>query len=267
MKERLKLVDLVIELADARIPLSSRNPDLNGLVGNKPRLLLLTKADLAESAVTQAWCRHFQQEGLNAMAVDLLSESPLPGVLPAVEGLAEGVMVRLEAAGKLRRPARAMVVGIPNVGKSLLVNRFSGQASVRVENRPGVTRGYQWIRVGKQIELMDSPGMLWPKIEDRQTAFKLALVGAIRQEILDSVELALEFLELLLEYYPHRLIERYGVQLEAADPVQALEMMGRNRGFLKKGGIVDAEKAAEVLLQEFRTGKLGRFSLEHNSFR
>ncbi|MBS3977829.1 MAG: ribosome biogenesis GTPase YlqF [Syntrophomonadaceae bacterium] len=263
LKEKLKLVDLVIELADARIPLSSRNPEFDSLLDNKPRLLLLTKADLAEPAVTQSWCIYFQQDGLNAMAVDLLSKSPLHGVIPAVESLAEGVMQRLEAAGKLRRPARAMVAGIPNVGKSQLINKLSGKASVRVENRPGVTRGYQWIRLGKQIDLMDSPGMLWPKIEDQQTGFKLALIGAIPQDILDNVELALELLRLLLESYPSRLIERYGIQVErAATPLLALEMIGRSRGLLKKGGIVDAKKAAEVLLQEFRTGKLGRFSLE-----
>jgi ribosome biogenesis GTPase A len=261
MKDRLKLVDLVIELADARIPKSSRNPDLSGLIGNKPRLLLLTKADLADPIVTEVWCRHFQQEGISAVAVDLLSNTPLSKVLLAVENMVEGIMYRLEAAGKLRRLARALVAGIPNVGKSQLINRLTGQAAVRVEDRPGVTRGFQWVRVGKQMELMDSPGLLWPKIEDQQTALKLAMIGAINQETLDSLELALEVMAIILKDCPQRLIERYGIK--AADPVQALEEMGYSRGLLKKGGIVDRKKAAEVLLHEFKTGKLGRFSLEH----
>lgn len=263
MKERLKLVDLAIELADARIPVSSRNPDLNDLLGNKPRLLLLTKADLADHCATKAWCRHYQQTGFITLAADLLSGTHLTGILNAIDKLAERVMDEMMEAGKLRRPARVMVVGIPNVGKSLLVNRLSGMAATQVENRPGVTRGYQWVRVWKHLELMDTPGMLWPKIEDRQTAIKLALVGAIRQEILDSVELAVIFLRLVLVNYPQCLNERYGKLLEAVtDPILALERIGQSRRLLKKGGIVDVEKAAEVLLQEFRTGKLGKFSLE-----
>ncbi|MFX4261745.1 ribosome biogenesis GTPase YlqF [Pelotomaculum propionicicum] len=263
IKEDLKLVDVVIEVLDARIPQSSRNPDINIITGGKPRLIVLNKSDLADPVLTRLWEGFFLKTGVSAAAVDSLSGRGIRLVPGLVQQLTAARMAALAASGRRSRPARCMVVGIPNVGKSFFINKLAGRSVTRTEDRPGVTRGRQWIRVAGSLDLMDTPGVLWPKFEDTAVSFRLAATGAIKEDIYDLNAVAGNLLKWLAENYPHALRERYKLVEELpAEQEEILRAVGSKRGFLKPGGDVDTLKAAQVVLKEFRSGKLGRFTLE-----
>ncbi|HOV78563.1 MAG TPA: ribosome biogenesis GTPase YlqF [Bacillota bacterium] len=261
-KENLKLVDVVIEVIDARIPFSSRNPDINEIAGEKPRLVVLNKADLADPGLTGEWERYFNSRKCLAVPVDSVSGRGINGVPALIGKLAAPKMVSLAASGRRPRAARCMVLGIPNVGKSLFINRLVGKKVARTGNRPGVTRGRQWIRVAENIELMDTPGILWPKFGDSAVAFRLAVTGAIKEEVYDYCEVAGRLVKWLAEKYPQSVRERYKLDELTGEPGELLEAIGRKRGFYVQGGAVSVTTSARTVLKEFREGKLGRFTLE-----
>ncbi|WP_320956523.1 ribosome biogenesis GTPase YlqF [Enterocloster asparagiformis] len=263
MKEDLKLIDLVIELVDARVPLSSRNPDIDDLGAGKARIVLLNKADLADEALNRRWAQWFTERGMHVVKIDARNKGTLKQIQAVVQEACKEKIERDRKRGILNRPIRAMVVGIPNVGKSTFINSFAGKACAKTGNKPGVTKGNQWIRLNKTLELLDTPGILWPKFEDQQVGLKLALIGSINDEILNRDELALELVNVLNRRYPSVLSERY--QLENAgdcDTTQVLEQVARQRSCLAKGGELDLPKAARLLLDDFRSGRLGRITLE-----
>ena len=263
MKEDLKLIDLVIELVDARVPLSSRNPDIDDLGAGKARIVLLNKADLADEALNRRWAQWFTERGMHVVKIDARNKGTLKQIQAVVQEACKEKIERDRKRGILNRPIRAMVVGIPNVGKSTFINSFAGKACAKTGNKPGVTKGNQWIRLNKTLELLDTPGILWPKFEDQQVGLKLALIGSINDEILNRDELALELVSFLNRRYPGVLAERY--QLENAgdcDTNQVLEQVARQRSCLAKGGELDLPKAARLLLDDFRSGRLGRITLE-----
>ena len=261
MKEDIKLVDLVIELVDARVPQSSRNPDIDELGKNKARLLLLNKADLADDAATEVWSAHFRAKGFQVVKLNSRSGSGLKAINGAIQEACKEKIERDRKRGILNRPVRAMVAGIPNVGKSTFINSFAGKACTKTGNKPGVTKGAQWVRLNKQVELLDTPGILWPKFEDPEVGLKLAMIGSIKEEVLNTEELSLELLKYLKGQYPGVLKERYGVE-EALAEVELLGEVAARRGCLQKGGAPDLQKAAAILLEEFRNGKLGKITLE-----
>ena len=264
MRDSVKLVDLVVELTDARIPQSSRNPELSSLVGKKPRIILLNKWDAADPEATARWCDHYRARGIPALATDCRSGRGLGGFLPLVKETLAEKLAQWEQKGMGGRPIRLMIVGIPNVGKSSLINRLSGRRSAKVEDRPGVTRGKQWVTLESGLELLDMPGVLWPKFEDKQVGEYLAFTGAVKDDILDVEALACRLAEILARRYPALLEERYklaGLTGEE-EGYQLLEAIGRKRGMLISGGEVNTERAAIMLLDEFRGGKIGRISLE-----
>ena len=265
MRESLSLVDLVIELVDARIPQSSRNPEIDKIVGRKPRLLLLNKSDQADEAATSAWLSFFAAKGIKAVAVDCRSGKGVGKIAAAVDEILAERRAKLEQKGMSGRPVRLMVAGIPNVGKSSLINRLAGAKRAKVEDRPGVTRARQWVKLGSGMELLDMPGVLWPKFEDQAVGRKLAYTGAVRDAVMDVQELAAGLAKLLAERYPKLLAARYKLspeEVQARDGWALLEQIGRRGGMLAAGGEVDAERAAVMLLDEFRGGKIGRISLE-----
>ncbi len=263
MEADLKLVDCVCELLDARIPLSSRNPDIAALCGTKPRLVILNRADLADPAGLRRWTAWFRAQGLPAIQTDCKSRKGIASFQPAVESLLWEKLQRLREKGQVGRALRAMVVGIPNVGKSTFINQISGRKGAKAENRPGVTRGKQWVAVGKELLLLDTPGILWPKFEDEAVGRMLAYTGAIKDDVLDTAELACSLAELLWRRYPDSLRSRYGLDAPAdAGGWALLEAVAARRGFRVSGGEPDLERAARVLLEEFRSGRLGRFTLE-----
>ncbi len=266
MQEDIKLVDLVIELLDARIPASSQNPDIDELGKTKERLILLNKADLAEERVSDEWITYFKGQGLAALQVNSQRGLDKKAVQGMIRNACQKKLERNRRRG-INRPLRAMVVGIPNVGKSAFINSLTGKAGTRTGNKPGVTKGKQWIRLNAQVELLDTPGILWPKFEDQQVGIHLALVGAIREEILPAEELAGELIGFLTEHYPDVLEEKYH-PVPDADPelsgaASVLAGIAKSRGCLKKGGVLDLEKAARMLLDDFRNGRLGRLTLEY----
>ena len=263
MKEDIKLIDLVIELVDARVPLSSRNPDIDSLAAGKARMVLLNKSDLADERLNAQWAAWFEAKGIHVVKIDARNKGTLKQVQGVVQQACRDKIERDRKRGILNRPIRAMVVGIPNVGKSTFINSFAGKACAKTGNKPGVTKGNQWIRLNKTLELLDTPGILWPKFEDQQVGLKLALIGSINDEILNRDELALELVNVLNRRYPGVLAERY--QLENAgdcDTTQVLEQVARQRSCLAKGGELDLPKAARLLLDDFRSGRLGRITLE-----
>lgn len=263
MKEDLKLIDLVIELVDARVPLSSRNPDIDDLGAGKARIVLLNKADLADEALNRRWAQWFTERGMHVVKIDARNKGTLKQIQAVVQEACKEKIERDRKRGILNRPIRAMVVGIPNVGKSTFINSFAGKACAKTGNKPGVTKGNQWIRLNKSLELLDTPGILWPKFEDQQVGLKLALIGSINDEILNRDELALELVSFLNRRYSGVLAERY--QLKNAgdcDTTQVLEQVARQRSCLAKGGELDLSKAARLLLDDFRSGRLGRITLE-----
>ena len=261
MQDNIKLVDLVIELVDARVPLSSRNPDIDEMGKNKSRLLLLNNADLADERANELWSSYFREKGFQVVKLDSRNRSGLKDVQAAIQEACREKTERDRRRGILNRPVRAMVAGIPNVGKSTFINSFAGRACAKTGNKPGVTRGAQWVRLNKQVELLDTPGILWPKFEDPVAGLRLALIGSIREEVLNTEELALELLKFLKEHYRGLIQERYGIE-EENEPAAQLQEIAEKRGCLKKGGEADTQKAASILLEEFRSGKLGRITLE-----
>ena len=262
MQEDIKLVDLVIELVDARIPMSSRNPDIDELGKNKARLILLNKADLADDRQLEAWMNFFKEKGYFAVRLDARSKAGMKNVQNVIMDACAEKIERDRKRGIKNRPVRAMVVGIPNVGKSTFINSFAGKACAKTGNKPGVTKGKQWIRLNKGVELLDTPGILWPKFEDQSVGLKLALIGSIKDEILNIDEMSLELIRFLQERYKELLTARYeGIDVDAK-PVEILEQIAELRGCIKKGGDIDYTKTANLLLDEFRSGMIGRITLE-----
>lgn len=296
MKEDLKLVDLIIELVDARIPYSSRNPDIDELGQQKARLILLNKADLANEAANIAWITWFQNQGFQAVKVDSRNKGSLKQIQPAVLKACKEKIERDKRRGIVNRPVRAMVVGIPNVGKSTFINSYAGKACAKTGNKPGVTKGNQWIRLNKTLELLDTPGILWPRFESKEVGLHLALIGSINDEILNREELAVELISFLLKYNPQILSSRYGEELFSCDAdsqvfdmesskllniseresltasaseyeaLGILEKIAQIRGCLIKGSGYDYKKAANLLLEDYRSGRLGRITLEMPPF-
>ena len=258
----LKLVDAVCEIVDARIPVSSRNPDIDSICGNKPRIIILNRMDLADPNATKRWLAYFRSKGMAAVATDCKTRRGINDFMPSVRLLLKERLER-DAAKGMNRPIRVMVVGIPNVGKSTLINQISGRKGAKAENRPGVTRGKQWVTVEGGLLLLDTPGILWPKFEDPNVGMMLAYTGAVKEDVIDIEELACHLMELMNRYYPAALKERYGVDAEQGTPgYELLEAAGRKRGFLLSRGEIHTERMAKVLLDEYRSGKLGKFTFE-----
>jgi ribosome biogenesis GTPase A len=260
MKDDIKLIDLIIELVDARVPLSSRNPDIDDLGAGKARIILLNKSDLADERYNSYWMEYFQEKGFFVIKVNSKSGAGLKQINSVVQEACKEKIERDRRRGILNRPVRAMVVGIPNVGKSTFINSFAGKASAKTGNKPGVTKGNQWIRLNKSLELLDTPGILWPKFEDQVVGLRLALIGSINDEILNKDELAVELIRFLLKEYPTVLSERY--QVDSTDEYEVLNQIAKVRACLAKGGEYDLTKAARLLIDDFRSGKLGRITLE-----
>ena len=262
MQEDIKLVDLVIELVDARIPQSSRNPDIDELGKNKYRLILMNKADLADPKATEEWSAFFRGKGYYVVSLDARRKVGMKSITDKIMEACREKIERDRKRGIKNRPVRAMVVGIPNVGKSTFINSFAGKACAKTGNKPGVTKGKQWIRLNKGVELLDTPGILWPKFEDQSVGLKLALIGSIKDEILNIDEMSLELIRFLQERYKELLTARYeGIDVDAK-PVEILEQIAELRGCIKKGGDIDYTKTANLLLDEFRSGMIGRITLE-----
>lgn len=262
MEQDLKQVDAVCEIMDARIPISSRNPDIDSICGNKPRMVILNRLDLADPDATARWAAHFRKQGIAAVATDCKSRKGITQFTPTVRQLLEEKIQR-DASRGMTRALRIMIVGIPNVGKSTLINQISGRKGAKAENRPGVTRGKQWVTVDKDLLLMDTPGILWPKFEDPNVGMMLAYTGAVKDGVMDLEELACRLMELLWKHYPKLIQERYGIESDPDTPGwQLLEQAGRKRGFLLARGEINTERMAKVLIDEFRGGKLGRLTLE-----
>ena len=262
MEADLKLVDAVCELVDARIPISSRNPDIAAICGSKPRMVILNRLDLADPDATVRWVSYFKKQGMIAVPTDCKSRKGIAAFTPAVRQLLQEKIQRNAAKG-MTKALRIMIVGIPNVGKSTLINQISGRKGAKAENRPGVTRGKQWVTVDKDLLLLDTPGILWPKFEDPHVGLMLAYTGAVKEDVIDIEQLSCNLMELLWQRYPEKVKERYGIDCPADTPAwELLEAAGRKRGFLLSGGEIHTERMAKVLLDEFRSGKLGRFTLE-----
>ena len=270
----LKLVDAVAEIVDARAPLSSRNPEMNSLTRGKPRIVLLNKCDLADEKATQMWINYFRKTGAEAIAVDCKSGRGIKNFLPTVKTkVLKELMDKRERSGMIGANIRLMIVGIPNVGKSSLINRLAGGKRARVEDRPGVTRTKQWVKLDTNTELLDMPGVLWPKFEDKLVGERLAFTGAVKDDIMDMEYLACRLLEFLKENYPELIEKRYGIRTDDIEPAdeetigcvvgfELLERIGRKRGFLVSGGEINTERAAITVMDEFRNGTLGRLTLE-----
>ena len=262
MQENIKLIDLVIELVDARIPISSRNPDIDELGKGKSRIILLNKSDLADPVWNKKWVEYFAAKGIGVLEINSRTGMGIKSIQGLVQEVCKEKIERDRKRGIVNRPVRAMVVGIPNVGKSTFINSFAGKAAAKTGNKPGVTKGNQWIRLNKQVELLDTPGILWPKFEDQKVGLLLAFLGSINDEILEKDELASELAGYLKEITPGLLKERYGIEEEGKKPYELLDEIATARACLTKGGVNDLTKAARLLLDEFRGGKLGRITLE-----
>ena len=258
----LKLVDAVCEIVDARIPMSSRNPDIDSICSSKPRIIVLNRMDLADPAATKAWTAYFRGKGMAVVVTDCKSRRGIGEFTPAVRSVLQEKIAR-DAARGMNRPLKVMVVGIPNVGKSTLINQISGRKGAKAENRPGVTRGKQWVTVDSGLLLLDTPGILWPKFEDPEVGMMLAYTGAVKEDVIDMEELSSRLMGLLWTRYPEKVRERYGIEAPGdATGYTLLEIAGRKRGYLLSGGEINTERMAKVLLDEYRTGKLGRLTLE-----
>ena len=261
MQEDIKLIDIVIELLDARVPISSRNPDIDTLAQNKFRLVLLNKCDLADEDVNTQWEAYFKEKGTMVVTINARSGQGMKLITSKVQEACKEKIERDRKRGIMNRPIRAMIVGIPNVGKSTFINSYAKKACTKVGNKPGVTKGKQWIKINKNVELLDTPGILWPKFEDQMVGEHLAFIGSINDEILQKTELACDLISFMVKEYPGVLKERYQIE-ETDGSATILEGIARNRGCLLKGNELNYEKAAIILLDEFRNGKLGRISLE-----
>ena len=261
IQEDIKLIDLIVELVDARIPLSSRNPDIDELGKNKSRLILLNKSDLADEKGNSQWEAYFKAQGFHVHKINARSGAGVKAINGLIQVACKEKIERDRRRGIKNRPVRAMVVGIPNVGKSTFINTFAGKACTKTGNKPGVTKGKQWIRLNKNVELLDTPGILWPKFEDQEVGVRLAVIGSIKDDILNLDELSLSLIHYLREAYPGVLAERYQLEEKGSD-VEVLEQVAKNRNCLLRGQELDYSKAAGILLDEFRSGKIGRITLE-----
>ncbi|MCL6615642.1 ribosome biogenesis GTPase YlqF [Anoxybacillus ayderensis] len=261
--EKLKLIDIVFELVDARIPVSSRNPLIDEIVANKPRIMLLNKADMADPDVTKQWIDFFAAQQIEAIAIDSQSGTGVKQIVTVAKEKLRPKFEKMMAKGiKRPRAMRALIVGIPNVGKSTLINRLAGKHIAKTGDTPGVTKAQQWIKVGKELELLDTPGILWPKFEDEEVGLKLATTGAIKDTILNLQDVAVYALRFLAAHYPDRLKERYALSDIPEDIVVLFDEIGKRRGCLAAGGVVDYDKVAELVLRDIRTEKLGRLSFD-----
>ncbi|MGF2615631.1 ribosome biogenesis GTPase YlqF [Rossellomorea vietnamensis] len=260
--EKLKLVDIIIELVDARIPISSRNPMIDEVVQHKPRLVLLNKADMADRALTDQWIRYFSDRGIKALAVNAQGGTGLGEIVKAAKEILSEKFDRMKSKGMKPRAIRAMIVGIPNVGKSTLINRLAKKNIAKTGNTPGVTKAQQWIKVGKEMELLDTPGILWPKFEDQEVGYKLALTGAIKDTILNLQDIAIYGLRYLEKHYPRRLEERYGIDEFPEEIVEVFDKIGIQRGCLIAGGGVDYDKTSDLIVRDIRSERLGKITFD-----
>ena len=261
MKEDIKLIDLVIELLDARIPLSSRNPDIDDLGKNKARLVLLNKSDLADETDNNKWIQYFKDKGIIALKINSKNKQGIKEINNAVQIACKEKIERDKKRGIINRPVRAMVVGIPNVGKSTFINAYAGRAAAKTGNKPGVTKGKQWIKLNKNLELLDTPGILWPKFDNQTIGMHLAFIGSINDNILDVTELAYQLVKLLATTYPKVVVERYKIEGHE-DPLQVMYQVAEVRGCKLKGDQPDLEKTSKIIMDDFRAGKLGRITLD-----
>ncbi len=263
ISENLKLVDVVIELLDARIPLSSQNPEIDSLLGSKPRVVALNKSDLSDPKLNKMWAEYFAEKGTDVIYTNAITGAGLNELKNKLKQLTRKKLESAQLRGRLQRPVKTMIVGIPNVGKSAFINKISGKASAITGDRPGVTRNKQWVRINPQIQLLDTPGILWPKFEDPETGLNLAFTGAIKDEIMDTAELASKLFEKLAVLYPESVKERYKLtDIEGKTGIEILKEAGKKRGCLISGGEVDLYRIASIVLDEFRGGKLGKITLE-----
>lgn len=262
MKEDIKLIDLVIELVDARIPLSSRNPDIDELGNNKARLIILNKSDLVSDRSNELWAAFFRNKGYYVVKLDSRSKNGMKQVNQVIEQACAAKTERDRKRGILNRPVRAMVVGIPNVGKSTFINSFAGKACTKTGNKPGVTKGKQWIRLNKNVELLDTPGILWPKFEDQDVGLRLAFIGSMNDEVINTTELAMELLKYVEATFPGMLTKRYDIEEKNKKPEELLNDIALVRKCIKRGNEVDYDKAAYLVLDDFRSGKMGKITLE-----
>ena len=268
--EDLKLVDVVIELLDARIPKSSQNPEIADLLANKKRIVVLNKSDLADENETQKWIKEFKSQGIEAIQVDSNKGTGIQSIIKLVEKMMKEELERQTQKGRIRKTIRVMIVGIPNVGKSSFINRISKKTTMAVGNRPGVTRQKQWIRIGNQIELLDTPGVLWPKFESNEVGLNLAFTGSIKDEVIDKEEIAYYLIKYLNENYQNNLIEKYKIKQEEIEGIkdnpqyilELMQLIGRKRGAIISGGVVDENKVANIVLDDFRSGKIGKITIE-----
>jgi len=264
IKENLKLVDVIIEIVDARIPRSSRNPDFEELVGDKLRVVVLNKSDLADEKTNSRWINYFKSQGIECVLLNSLKGDGINTLLKTVNRIMEDKLKQSAEKGRVGRSIRAAVIGIPNSGKSSFINKLAGKNIATVGNKPGVTRAKQWIKTNYNVELMDTPGILWPKLEQEEVALHLAYTGAIKYEVLDTSDLLLKFIEEIVEKYPQNLEQRYKIEVGDKTPLEVYEEIARKRGFIVSRGEIDYERTANVVFDEFRKGLLGKISLEEN---
>lgn len=263
IEEHMKQVDAVCEILDARIPMASRNPDIDRLAGDKPRIVVLNRTDLADPKATARWHAAFQRQGMTVLETDSRSGKGVNGFAGAVRTALRDKIEAYAAKGQVGRPMRVMVLGIPNVGKSTFINKVARRKAAAAGDRPGVTRGKQWITVDQGLLLLDTPGILWPKFEDPEVGMRLAYTGAVKEDVIDTETLACHFMELLAKFYPQTLLERYKLEApEGADGYDLLQLAGKKRGYLVSGGEVNTERMAKALMDDYRSGKLGRLTLE-----
>ena len=262
VQNNLKLVDVVIELLDARIPLSSKNPEIDKLAQNKPRVVVLNKSDLSDKAKLNKWISYYQSKGIKAIPVDTLKGNGVNKIVEECKNATKEKMDALKEKGRKERAIRVMIVGVPNVGKSSLINKLTGRKSTQTGDRPGVTKGKQWVRLKGNLELLDTPGILWPKFEDQKIALNLAFTRAIKDEILDIDTLGLKFIEKMSEIEPEKLMARYKLTDLGETPLETMEMIGRKRGFILGRQELDYTRIALTVLNEYREGKIGQISLE-----
>jgi ribosome biogenesis GTPase A len=262
IEKSLSMVDLVLELIDARIPYSSQNPVIDAIVKNKPRIIILNKADLADGRSNKLWQDYFASKNIRAILVNSLTGKGIDELIKAAEEATADKMKALEARGVKNRPIRAMILGIPNVGKSTLINNLAGRKGAKTGNKPGITKSNQWIKTRGKLELLDTPGILWPKFEEEQVGLNLAFTGAIKDEILDIETLALRFIEYIVKDYSYLLTKRYKIETEGLSPLEIMEEIARKRGCIIRGGEIDYTKVANLILDEFRKGVIGNITLE-----
>ncbi len=262
IQENLKLIDVVVELLDARIPVSSKNPQIDDLLKGKLKIVVFNKFDLADPDILESWINYYKSKGIKSIPINCLTGEGVNRLVHEIKVTAAPIIDKLKDKGMKERSIRVMIVGIPNVGKSSLINKLAGKKTAKIGNKPGVTRGKQWIRIRKGLELFDTPGILWPKIDSAEVGKNLAYVGSIRDEILDIEEIALSFVDFVMKNYPDNLIRRYDVAVDDKEPIEVLDDIARRRGCLTKGSEIDYYKVSNILLDEYRNGKIGKISLE-----